>query len=28
LKVPPTRPDLFKNNPDFTINFDPRSMVR
>ncbi len=28
LKVPPTRPDLFKNNPDFTINFDPRSMAR
>ncbi|MDR3437956.1 energy transducer TonB [Telmatospirillum sp.] len=28
LKVPPTKPDLFKNNPDFTINFDPRSMAR
>jgi hypothetical protein len=28
LKVPPTRPDLFRNNSDFTINFDPRSMAR
>ena len=28
LKVPPTRPDLFRNNPNMTINFDPRSMVR
>lgn len=28
LKVPPTRPDLFRNSPDMTINFDPRSMAR
>jgi outer membrane biosynthesis protein TonB len=26
LKAPPTRPDFFKNNPDLTINFDPRSL--
>jgi len=28
LKAPSTRPDLFRNNPDMTINFDPRSMAR
>ncbi len=26
LKVPPSRPDIFRNNPQITINFDPRSM--
>lgn len=26
LKVPPSRPDIFRNNPQMTINFDPRSM--
>jgi len=26
LRAPPTRPDFFKNNPDLTINFDPRSL--
>ena len=26
LKVPPSRPDIFRNNPQLTINFDPRSM--
>jgi len=28
LKVPPSRPDIFRNNPQITINFDPRSMAR
>lgn len=26
LKVPPSRPDIFRNNPQLTINFDPRAM--
>ncbi len=26
LKRPATRPDIFRNNPQITINFDPRSM--
>jgi outer membrane biosynthesis protein TonB len=26
LKVPPSRPDLFRNNSEMTINFDPRKM--
>jgi len=26
LRPPPTRPDFFRNNPDLTINFDPRSL--
>ena len=26
LKVPPSRPNIFRNNPQITINFDPRSM--
>jgi outer membrane biosynthesis protein TonB len=28
LKVPPSRPDMFRNNPVMTINFDPRSIAR
>jgi hypothetical protein len=28
LKVPPSRPDLFRDNPNMTINFDPRSLAR
>jgi len=26
LKVPPSRPDIFRNNSQLTINFDPRAM--
>ncbi|GEM_PF-3824852 len=26
LHVPPTHPEFFKNNPEFIITFDPRSM--
>jgi hypothetical protein len=28
LKPPPTRPDLFRNDPNYVVRFDPRSMVR
>jgi len=26
LKVPPSNPEIFRNNPQLTITFDPRSM--
>jgi hypothetical protein len=28
LHAPPSRPEIFRNNPQITINFDPRSMAR
>ena len=28
FEVVPTRPELFRNDPEITINFDPRSMAR
>ena len=28
LKAPPSRPDIFKANPDITMTFDPRSVAR
>jgi len=28
LKIPPSRPDFYKQFPDITLNFDPRSLSR